>query len=169
LRCLIEKYGLTQQETAEKIGKTQSAVANKLRLLKLSLDTVKLIRERGLSERHARTLLRLDEEQQFFAAEIMSVEKMNVQQAEEYVDNLLLERVKTDKTPQKEGKKRKNPIVFVKDLRIFNNSLMRSIEIMRSSGLDVKYKREQKDGLTVYTVTVPDGVKGPKNVSRETL
>ena len=169
LRCLIEKYGLTQQETAEKIGKTQSAVANKLRLLKLSPDTVKLIRERGLSERHARTLLRLDEEQQFFAAEIMSASQMNVQQAEEYVDNLLLERVKTDKTPQKEGKKRKNPIVFVKDLRIFNNSLMRSIEIMRSSGLDVKYKREQKDGLTVYTVTVPDGVKAPKNVSRETL
>jgi hypothetical protein len=99
----------------------------------------------------------------------MSASQMNVQQAEEYVDNLLLERVKTDKTPQKEGKKRKNPIVFVKDLRIFNNSLMRSIEIMRSSGLDVKYKREQKDGLTVYTVTVPDGVKASKNVSRETL
>ena len=169
LRCLIEKYGLTQQQTAEKIGKTQSAVANKLRLLKLSPETAKLIRERDLSERHARTLLRLPDDEQLFAAEIMAIEKMNVQQAEEYVDKLLLETTRKDKNTEKDGKKRKSPTVFVKDVRIFNNSLMRCVEIMRSSGLDVKVKREQKDKATVYTVIIPESIKKEGNVSRETI
>lgn len=169
LRCLIEKYGLTQQQTAEKIGKTQSAVANKLRLLRLSPEVAKLIRERNLSERHARTLLRLSEEQQYSAAEMMALENMSVQQAEEYVDKLLLENVQLPKDEENCEKQRKKPIIYIKDVRIFNNSLMRSVEMMRASGLDVKVKREQKEDGVVYTISIPEGVKNPQNKSREQI
>ena len=175
LRCLIEKYGLTQQQTAEKIGKTQSAVANKLRLLRLSPEVTKLIRERGLSERHARTLLRLSEERQLFAAEVMSMENMSVQQAEEYVDKLILEDTTTPQNDEKTQKHSKKPIFYIKDVRIFNNSLMRSVELMRSSGLDVKVKREQNEDVVTYTITIPEGIKKEQIktstpiVSRETM
>ena len=175
LRCLIEKYGLTQQQTAEKIGKTQSAVANKLRLLRLSPEVTKLIRERGLSERHARTLLRLSEERQLFAAEVMSMENMSVQQAEEYVDKLLLEDTTPPQNDEKPQKHSKKPIFYIKDVRIFNNSLMRSVELMRSSGLDVKVKREQNEDVVTYIITIPEGIKKEQIktstpiVSRETM
>ena len=59
---LIDQYGLTQEEAARKVGKTQSAVANKLRLLRLSQQNMELIRSANLTERHARCLLRLDDE-----------------------------------------------------------------------------------------------------------
>ncbi len=63
-RQLIDRYGLTQEEAAHRVGKTQSAVANKLRLLKLSPETMQMIRDGGLTERHARAILRLPTEEQ---------------------------------------------------------------------------------------------------------
>ena len=160
LRCLIEKYGLTQQQTAERIGKTQSAVANKLRLLRLLPETARVIRERGLSERHARTLLRLPEELQQSAAETMAQRGLTVQQAEEYVDRLISGEGEKPQSDIKTARTTKKPIVFVKDVRIFYNSLMRGVETMRSSGLDVKVKKEQEGENVVFTVIVPNDLKG---------
>ena len=160
LRCLIEKYGLTQQQTAERIGKTQSSVANKLRLLRLLPETTRIIRERGLSERHARTLLRLPEELQQSAAETMAQRGLTVQQAEEYVDRLISGEGEKPQSDIKTSRTTKKPIVFVKDVRIFYNSLMRGVETMRSSGLDVKVKKEQEGENVVFTVTVPNDLKG---------
>ncbi len=157
LRCLIEKYGLTQQQTAERIGKTQSAVANKLRLLRLLPETARFIREKGLSERHARTLLRLPEEMQQSAAEAMAQQEMTVQQAEGYVDRLLAGEQEKAENANRTEKIPKKPIVFIKDVRIFYNTIMRGVETMRSSGLDVMVKKEQKEGNIVFTVTVPEG------------
>ncbi|MFR1214314.1 MAG: ParB/RepB/Spo0J family partition protein [Acutalibacteraceae bacterium] len=56
---LISEWGVTQEEAAIRLGKSQSAIANKLRLLKLSLEDRKKIAEAGLTERHARALLRI--------------------------------------------------------------------------------------------------------------
>ena len=156
LRCLIEKYGLTQQQTAERIGRTQSAVANKLRLLRLFPETAKVIRESGLSERHARTLLRLPEEMQQSVAETMARKGMTVQQAEAYVDSLLLGEQNKAENNEKSDKNAKKPLILVKDVRIFYNTLLRGVDVMRSSGLDVKIKKEQKEGSVVFTVTVPE-------------
>lgn len=69
---LIATYGLSQEQAAERLGKSQSAIANKLRLLRLSPDCVRLLREHDLSERHARALLRLtDEEDRLKALQVI--------------------------------------------------------------------------------------------------
>ena len=145
LRSLTEKYGLTQQQAAEKTGRTQSAVANKLRLLKLSPETVAVIRESGLSERHARALLRLPEESREEAAREIAAAGLNVERTEKYVEKLLAEK--------KERPKRE--LFFIKDVRIFLNTLSRAAEIMRGSGVDVRIRREQNENGTVVTVTIP--------------
>ncbi len=90
LARLISTYGLTQEEAAARLGKSQSAVANKLRLLKLDTDCVLAIRRAGLTERHARTLLRLRSKDEILAA-VQSVKekKLSVAETERYVDELM--------------------------------------------------------------------------------
>ena len=87
---LIAVYGLSQEQAAERLGKSQSAVANKLRLLRLSPACVALLREGGLSERHARALLRLSDENERLAALRVIIERgCNVAQAEAYIESVL--------------------------------------------------------------------------------
>ena len=89
---LIRRYGLSQQQAADKLGKSQPAIANKLRLLRLPPPVTDCLRQYGLTERHARTLLRLtDPEQQLAAARHMGQRGLNVAQAEQYVDALTAE------------------------------------------------------------------------------
>jgi len=89
LRCLIEKYGLTQAQAAEQVGRTQSSVANKLRLLRLSPETVEAVRTFGLTERHARALLTLPDELQELTARHIGEQKLNVAESEQYISSLL--------------------------------------------------------------------------------
>ena len=90
LAKLIETYHLSQEEAARRIGKSQSAVANKLRLLRLPPDVLTLLRERGCTERHARALLRLEEpELQRMAARHVAEQGLTVARTEEYVEALL--------------------------------------------------------------------------------
>ncbi len=87
---LIENHSLTQDEVARRMSLSQSAVANKLRLLKLTFEEQKLILETNLTERHARTLLRLDDEKaRIDTIRHIATNKLNVRQAEEYVDCLI--------------------------------------------------------------------------------
>lgn len=87
---LIENYSMTQEEVARKMSLSQSAVANKLRLLKLSYEEQKLIIESGLTERHARALLKIDsQEQRIEIIRHISSMKLNVLSTEQYIDNIL--------------------------------------------------------------------------------
>ncbi len=89
-RKLIENHRLTQEEVARKMSMSQSAVANKLRLLRLSYEEQRLVLESGLTERHARGVLRIDEpEKRIEVLHTIIDNKMNVQKAEEYIDDLL--------------------------------------------------------------------------------
>ena len=84
---LIRRYGLTQEQAADKLGKTQSTIANKLRLLKLSGEEQEWIENAGLTERHARALLRIDDED--IRREVLSKiisDNLNVSQTEKLVD-----------------------------------------------------------------------------------
>ena len=81
-RQLIDRYGLTQEEAAHKVGKTQSAVANKLRLLKLSPETMQMIRDGGLTERHARAILRLPTEE--VRCEVISINRCPAMECQPY-------------------------------------------------------------------------------------
>ena len=87
---LIEYHQLTQDEVARRMSMSQSAVANKLRLLKLSYEEQRMILEMGLSERHARAMLRLSQtDARKEAICYVSEQKMNVQQTERYIEELL--------------------------------------------------------------------------------
>ncbi len=89
-RQLIENYGLTQDEVARKMSLSQSAVANKLRLLKLSYEEQRLIVETGLTERHARALLKVEsQETRIEIIKYISTNKLNVQKTEEFIEEVL--------------------------------------------------------------------------------
>ena len=146
LRQLIVHHGLSQEEASKKVGKSQSAVANKLRLLKLSPEVLKLVKESGLSERHARTLLRLPEEQRLSAAQTMVKECMTVARAEAYVDRLL-----SPPAPI-----RRSPVYHIRDVRFFLNTIDRSVRLMQSAGVPAKVRREVKNGMLTLTVEIPE-------------
>ena len=144
---LISSYGLSQEQAAEKLGKSQSAVANKLRLLRLSPECVALLREHGLSERHARTLLRLtDDEVRYAAAREIAERGYNVAQTEAYVDALL--RAQTV-APHRQ------PTYVIKDVRIFLNSIRRQLGIMQRAGVDAAVEREDTDDEIRMTIRIP--------------
>ena len=89
-RQLIENYGLTQDEVARRMSLSQSAVANKLRLLKLSYEEQRLIVEAGLTERHARALLKLEvQKDRIEVIKYVSSNKLNVQKTEEFIEEYI--------------------------------------------------------------------------------
>lgn len=146
LRHIIHRFGLSQEELARRVGKSQSAVANKLRLLKLPEEVIAVLRQHGLTERHARTLLRLDApDLQLAAARHFARYHLNVAQAEAHVDRLLL-----CPTPQKA-----TPIYRTRDVRLFLNTIKRSLSIMQSAGVDARCGREETDSEIILTVRIP--------------
>ena len=146
LRRLIDTYHISQEDVARRIGKSQSAVANKLRLLKLPHEVLELLRDHGAGERHARALLRLkSEEQQMDAARKVAAGKLTVAQTETLVDTLL-----TAKPPA-----RKRPTFVVKDVRLFLNTITRSLDIMRSAGVDAQCRRQDSDEEITLTIHIP--------------
>ena len=152
---LISTYGLSQEETARRLGRSQSAVANKLRLLRLSPDCVALLREFDLTERHARAVLRLTEEQDRLAAlRRMGEEQMNVAAAEAYVESLVTGKQQT-------GSGRRN-ILILKDVRLFLNSVKRSMDTMRLAGVDATCQRQDSEEEIVMTIRIPKHVSAAK-------
>ncbi len=146
---LIRLFGLSQEQTARRLGKSQSAVANKLRLLRLPRDVLDRLRTEGLSERHARALLRLpDADTQRRALDFMIDQRMNVAAAEAYVDRLCAP--PDEKPPQK----RQRSVFLMKDVRLFLNTMERSVELMRSGGVDAEARREETDDALVVTVRI---------------
>lgn len=145
---LISTYGLSQDEAARRLGRSQSAVANKLRLLRLSGECVAALREYDLTERHARAVLRLEEDARRLAAlRKMGEDNMNVAAAEEYVEALL-------RSVQQTRPERKN-IYVIKDVRLFLNSVKRSMDTMRLAGVDARCDREDSDDEIVMTIHIP--------------
>ena len=147
LRQLIDTYHLSQEETARRLGKSQSAVANKLRLLKLPEDVLSALRDGGCSERHARTLLRLtDADQQRSAAARILNQQLTVAQSEALVDELLV----AEDRPAK-----RSPTFIVKDIRLFLNTITHSLDVMRSAGVNAQCRREDTEEEILLTIHIP--------------
>ena len=145
LRRLTDVYHLSQEETAQRIGKSQSAVANKLRLLKLSPEALTILRDGGCTERHARALLRLENRTMREAALARIVgERLTVAQTEALVEQLLASQPK-----------RNRPTFIVKDVRLFLNTITRSLDLMRSAGVDAQCSREDTDEAICLTIHIP--------------
>lgn len=146
---LIRRYGLTQQEAAVKLGKTQSTIANKLRLLRLTYEEQEWIENAGLSERHARALLKLGDEgaRREALSKIIS-ENLNVQQSENIINLMLNSSPKNDK---KQGFSK----AVIKDVRIFVNTINKAIDTMRLAGIDAKADKTDTDNFIEYTIRIP--------------
>lgn len=147
LRQLMERCGLTQEEAARRVGKSQSAVANKLRLLKLPEDVIDTLRSHRLTERHARALLRLDDsDRQRLAVEYILKHQLNVAKTEEYVDKLCGGR----KLPRKA-----KPVYKIRDVRLFLNTVNRGLAVMKSAGVNAQCGREETDSEITLTIHIP--------------
>ena len=149
LEQLIIMFGMSQEEAARRIGKSQSAVANKLRLLKLPQDVLDSLREHRLSERHGRALLRLSsEEEQRKALKCFIDNDMTVAAAEAYIDRLLEARTDEEKA------KAKHKFVL-KDVRVFLNTVNRGLELMKQGGIDAGIKRQETEDSLILTISIP--------------
>ena len=143
LSRLIRMFGMSQEEAAKRIGKSQSAVANKLRLLKLPRDVLENLRSYGLSERHGRALLRLTEP---------SAQRMALEAAEDYVESLL----QKESAPEPDRPEPKRSLIL-KDVRVFLNSLNRSLDLMKQGGIDAGVRREETEDSLILTISIPKG------------
>ena len=145
---LIDEHGLTQEELADKLGKGQSTIANKIRILRLSPEIRKILTENSLTERHARALLKLPEERQRLRVlKIITERGLNVAKTEELIDKLL----NSGERPMIEPRNMK---VF-KDLRIFTNTIKQAVEMMKKSGISAKAKKCENERFIEYTIIIP--------------
>ncbi|MBQ6539689.1 MAG: ParB/RepB/Spo0J family partition protein [Oscillospiraceae bacterium] len=145
LNRLISDHGLSREEAARRVGMTRSAVANKLRVLKLSGETLRLIRENDLTERHARALLRLrDEGQRRRVLDEIISRGLNVAKTEELIDTILGGK---EKPPR--------PVFVIRDVRFFLNTVDRGVAIMRDAGIGAECTRSETDAALTVTVTIP--------------
>ena len=146
-------FGLTQEQIAKRLGKSQSALSNKLRLLKLPADVRYFIEKEGLTERHARALLRLDSEKQIWTTLNFIKEKgWNVSQTEAYIDSL------TDK----KVKGHKNIVKIFKDVRIFVNTVNKAINTMKEAGIPAESNKTETEDYIEFFVRIP---KNPQKVT----
>lgn len=144
---LIEEFGLTQEVLAQRLGKSQSTIANKLRLLKLPQGVKEHIKEGSLTERHARALLTLEKEkdQEKLVQRIVE-EKLNVNQAEKLIEE---KNKKARKSSRGEKKKRK---AVVRDLRIYLNTIRQALKVIKEAGMDPLVT--EKEGEDHYEILI---------------
>ena len=153
---LIRMFGMSQEEAARRIGKSQSAVANKLRLLKLPSDVLESLRQNGLTERHGRALLRLPNPvAQRAALEYIVDNGLTVAATDAYIDALLSE-------PEEEKPEKRRTFVL-KDVRVFLNTLSRSIDLMKQGGIDAGIQREETDDSLILTISIPKARQPSQN------
>lgn len=138
---LIEEFDLTQKELADRVSKSQSTIANKLRLLKLPRQVRKKLLEANLTERHGRALLKSgSKSEQLELIEKIAKKDLNVRESEKLI--------KKEKKPAKKKKKIKH---ISDDLRLFANSLEKRISEIKDSGIQVEYERSNdQDSIEYY-------------------
>ena len=138
---LMSSCGFSQEQAAKLLGKSQSAIANKLRILRHSPGVLNALREAGLTARHARALLKLGgEEDKLAAIAVMAEQSMSVARAESYNASLL---------SQKSGRQERGIV------GAFLNNLSQSLAKIESSGICAVSVRRETDSLIVLTITIP--------------
>ena len=147
---LIYEYGISQSEAAARLGISQSSLSNKLRLLKLSDSIKERISSAGLTERHARALLRLSEEDREEALDRIIAQGLTVSQTEEYIFSVINPQEKPKPvTPDEPVRKS-----AIGDVRLFSNSLSKLISTLQSSGIDAKSRKYENDKYIEFKVRI---------------
>lgn len=146
---LISVFGMSRDDVSKYLGKSQSAVSNKLRLLKLPADARYFIEKEGLTERHARALLCIENEKDLWTVlNVIKARGLNVAQTESYISTFYAK-------PKR--KKNEHKAVF-KDFRIFVNTVNKAIKTMQESGIDAVSDKTETDDYIEFRVKIPKTV-----------
>lgn len=140
---LLKNYNLTQDELAKRLGKSQSAIANKLRLLRLDESVKQAMRESSMTERHARAILKLKgEKEQLKAIEKIKKDGLSVKETERLVDKTL-----NSLYDRRENGAKPRPVIvrMVKDYRLFMNTINQAVNQLRDAGFTVEISQEDLD------------------------
>ena len=150
----IRQSGCTQEEAAARLGRSPSALANKLRLLRLSPACRQALTAGALSERHARALLRLEDEAERMAAlEHIRKQNLNVAQTEQYIDRRL---AALQSTPPERRR-----TFIMKDVRLFLNSIDRGLRLVREAGIAARTERRDTEDAIFITIQIPRNRQKP--------
>lgn len=146
---LLEIHSLTQEALAQRLGKNQSTIANKLRLLKLPDEVKQAVQEKVISERHARALIKIeDPEAQKKILELIIEKDLNVKQTEEQIAKLgEVKEKKKKQTPRLKG--------VNKDIRIAMNTIRQSLSMVSDTGIDVETNEEELEDYYQFTIKIP--------------
>lgn len=142
---LMSEYGLSQEDAARRLGKAPSTVSNKLRLLALPKEAQDIITENGLSERHARSLLRLKSDEVLEVLQKVTDKKLNVTQTESLVE----EHLTKDKASGRRTKR------MFSDVKIFLKAINSAVETMQKSGISADVRREDTGESYIYKIEIP--------------
>ena len=149
ISALMEKYRMTQEEIAVRLGFAQSTVANKLRLLKLTPSEQNLIVNNGLTERHARAVLKIqDETERRNLLEKIVENNWTVSETDKYI-----KRMEKEKIRKEDYKKR---AVMLKDIRLFFNTVNKAVDVMKLAGVNADTKRIDHDDYIEYIIKIPN-------------
>ncbi|WP_214761222.1 nucleoid occlusion protein [Exiguobacterium sp. s129] len=150
---LLALNGLTQDALAKSLGKSQSTIANKLRLLKLPEDVKQSLRDRRINERHARALLPLKEEglQLQVLVEVLE-QDYNVKETEERVAFLTTPLEEEKRKPKKQRRRTKS---FARDTRIAINTIRDSIDLIGKTGIDVQTEEVDEEEFVEIRIRIP--------------
>ncbi|MBC1273003.1 nucleoid occlusion protein [Listeria booriae] len=147
-QSLLDMQGITQEALAQRVGKSQSAVANKLRLLRLPESIQQAVLDKQISERHARSLLILEEEEQQLAVLAKIVEnKWNVKETEQHIASLHAKPEPKKAKPQRKA--------ISRDVRIAVNTIKQSITMVKDNGMDLQMEEEESDDFYQITIQIP--------------
>ena len=144
----IRRTGVTQEEAARQLGRSPSALANKLRLLRLSPACQEQLVQSGLTERHARCLLRLeDESERLTALRYIADHQLNVAQTEQYIERRLAALQATPPAGRR--------TFILKDVRLFLNSVDHGLRLIRSAGVNAACDRQETEEDILLTIRIP--------------
>ncbi len=164
---LMMEYGMTQEELAYRVGKSQSTIANKIRLLKLPPLVKKIIQEHDLSERHARALLRIrDEQLQLRALKTVCSKNFNVSKTEQLVGKLLERKISPSHEARfsaLEAELSGDPYqIMMCEIKAFINDLRKDVDGLRRAGIITKAAQFDRDEYLEFIVRIPKAENGMK-------
>lgn len=156
---LCELYNMSQFDIAKKLGKSQSYLSNKVRLLKLPSELRAVIIENSLSERHARALLKIENDVEKLKVLLYIIEKkLNVSETEKYIDSLINPCLSKNKPKFKK----------IKDIKLFVNTINHAVDTMRKAGIKAITTENETTDYFEYVVRIPKMTSSPVNIAEYT-
>lgn len=154
---LISDFGFTQSQIGKKLGKSQSSLSNKMRLLKIPAVLRKRIVDNSLTERHARALIKIDDiDTMDKTLDYIINNNLNVSQTEKYIDSVLNSHTHVSNKPK---------LRMLTDVRLFINSITQAVNTMTDAGINADLNRKEDENSIIFTVTIEKSKKVYNSVS----